>query len=334
MKNRILINKLAAVLLIIAMMLCLFSCEDNNGEEISEYDKEMARIIYEKQQLYHEKDNLKKGVNASISLFSYISFIFTELDAGLYNDVLPVLTENGPFVGVMAYSEDELPGGEGNITVEQHDELISLGWGNALYWNGEGELSAFLNSMEHTLGALGIDMPLSVVFGGDSYHPDHDAVLLEYGIENAVQSGKGDYSLIEKDEPIGIWHPGITGWRTSKISTKIKSTLEASGGYSTFMIVFDNSPENSTTSYYHIEGESVSNGMREEVFVKMLINFKRAAEKETILVLTVDASREAAKTHFDDIRKYEEESSRRIAEIDIQIAALDREMIDLYEKYN
>ena len=41
-----------------------------------------------------------------------------------------------------------------------------------------------------------------------------------------------------------------------------------------------------------------------------------------------------AKTHFDDIRKYEEESSRRIAEIDIQIAALDREMIDLYEKYN
>ena len=334
LKNRIMRNRLLCLLLLASMTVCLFSCSGYRRSEVSEYDRELSALVYEKQQLQIQKNDIEKGIDVAVVPLAYMSFIFTEVDAGLYSDVLPVLNEYGPFVGVMAFSEDELPGGEGNVTVEQYNELMNLGWGNALYWNGEGELSAFLDTMELALGDIGIEMPKSVLFENDAYSPDCDALLLERGIENAVHSGIEDYSIVEKTDPDGVWHPGYVGWRNLKKSTRLKSAIEANGGYSAFRIVFDNSPENFDTAYYHIEGESVSNGAREQVFGKMMSSFKKSVEAGTISVMTIEESRNAAEAHFRGVEEYQEYAKTRIAEIDAEIASVEKKILELYDKYH
>ena len=334
MKNRTVRNRFLCILLCASMIICLFSCSGYGHAEMDDYDRELALLVYEKQQLQSQKIDIERGEANAVPLFAYMSFIFTELDAGLYTDVLPVLTEYGPFVGVMAFSVDELPGGEGNITKEQYDELISLGWGNALYWDGEGELAAFLDTAESLLRDMNIEMPKSVFFEKDSYSEDYDALLLEWGIENAVHSGNTDYGIVEKKNPDGVWHPGYVGWRNLKKSTRLKSSIESNGGYSAFRIVFDNSPENAETAYYHIPDESTSNGTREQVFEKMMLSFKKSNEAGTIKVMTIEGSREAAAAHFRGVEEYREYAKDRIAEIDAKIVSVEARILDLYDKYH
>ena len=325
--------RMTAVILLVAAVFTLFSC-NRRAEEDPEYERQLAALINEKQILLKEREALQNGMSAAVGRCSFMSFIFTELDDGLYNDVFPIFSDGEPIVGVMALSEDELPGLEGRVTREQFDRLVGLGWGTALYWDGEGSLVDFLDSMRAKLSVLGIDMPSSLVFKAGMYELEYDSVLESYGIFNAFHGGDADFSLVDSSDPEGTWHPGIIGWRNLQQSTRLKQFIETKGGYSAFQIVFDNSPENHQTAFYHIEGESTGNGLRPEVFARMIKSFKKSIEKGTMRVLNIDDTRVAVGDYYEAKDKYLTDAELRYAEIAAEILEIEGRITQLYDLYH
>ena len=337
---RALILTLLAVSVLLSSAACDYHGEDEQllfGPKDNEaYESERAPLIYKKQQLIREKENLVPDMEKKLGNTSYMSFIFTELDSALYTDIYPVLSDGeSKLVGVMAFSEDELPGADGNITVEQYEELISLGWGNSLYWNGEIPLADFILQMKDLLEGMNIDLPESIMFGPELYTYDYDALLLEHGIKNAVHGGEGNLNTIESTEPAGVWHPGCIEWRRLGVSTQLKRTIEANGGYSLFEICFstENTEKNVRASYFPIDGVD-SDANRTEVFASMIRQFKESVSAGDIEVLSIDDTRLRNEKHYSDRRIYEAENEARLKEIDELITEVDREITELYLKYH
>lgn len=326
--------KMSVVLAVIAsFLLSLWGC---TPDENPEYERQVSRLIHQKQQLTTEKYNLANNMEKELGNTSYMSLVFTQLPEALYNEVYPVMAEGEvKLVGVMAFSENELPGLEGKITVEEYEELISVGWGNALYWNGETKLVDFLSDMQLLLGEIDVAFPRTVMFGPALYSTEYDAVLEEYGIENAIHDAEGDSEIVEDENPDGIWRPGCIGWRCIGISTRLKKFVQTNGGYALFEIAFnsENTPKNVQTSYFPIHGDT-NDSNRTDVFVNMVNNFKSSIKEGEIEVFNVDDTRAKVARYYSEKSRIEAENAARSEEIDEMLHQLDRQITELYAKYH
>ena len=260
-----------------------------------------------------------------------------ELDSALYTEAFPIMSRENEndvsIVGVMALSEGEIPGLAGKITREQYGTLIEIGWGNALYWSGEGELSTFITNMQALLEPLDIDLPTTVVFAQGTYDAAHDAVLSEYGIENAVHSGEGGLAYVESGEPDGVWHPGRIGWRCLGTSTRLKDTVESDGGYSIFEIGFDNSADKYETTFFPVVGDD-SDADRVDKFYNMIASFKKSVINGKMTVDSVDRVRDIVENYHVAREMAELENAARLFEIEEELKAVNDEITQLYNRYH
>lgn len=323
-----------ALLIVVSLMLSFSSCKRSSYN--AEYENKLSELICEKQRLINEKNQLDITIEQELGNASFMSFAFTEIDEALYTEVYPMMCPDGEeidLVGVMALSKDELPGMDGNISMEQYLELASVGWGTALYWDGMGELEGFIVEMQSLLGELEIDLPASVIFAKGSYDTSCDEMLTRYGIKNAVHSGEGDLKYIEKTAPDGVWHPGRIGWRWLGESTRLKKSIEANDGYALFEICFTNSWENTHTSFYAIEGDAETDEQRKDKFYSMLQSFRESIAAGEIEVRNIDDTRARFTEYFDKLALLESEKEKRLAEIESLINDVTRRMTELYNEY-
>ena len=325
----------ACVLLLVAVSLTLSFASCKRSSYNAEYEKKLADLIYENQMLINEKNQLDSVMEKELGNASFMSFVFVEIDAELYTDVYPMMSaENeADLVGIVALSEDELPGMTGNISIDQYNELISAGWGNALYWNGEGELADFIERMQTLLGGMEIELPQNIIFASGVYTKAFDEILLQHGIENAVHSGEEELRYIEQSNPDGVWHPGRIGWRWLGESTRLKQRVETDYGYALFEINFGRSAEDSRTSFFSIDGESENDEQRREKFERMLNSFRTSMEAEKIDVCRIEDTRTRFELYFERLAVLTEEKEKRLAEIDSLINDVTRRMTELYNEY-
>lgn len=310
---------------IVFLSVLAVSCEKQETDP--EYELKLSELNYKKQLLVNERDRLESDVLATLGNTSYMSLLFTGLDSVIYTDIFGVMTDGDiKIVGVLAFSRDELPGMEGKITEEQYRLLVSQGWGNALYWDGEGELSAFLDDMKASLESIGIDMPKSIAFKAKTYLKSYDALLGEYGIVNAVHSGEEGLDIIEVNEPDGVWHPGRVGWIASNSGT-LKQYVETNSGYALFEIGFDTSVPQ--TSYYTSSG-----GTNVSRLEKMLGIFRDSIAAGKVEVLDIDGTREKVLQYNLILRDKEAYIEARTAELDAEIQKIERKITDLYYEYH
>lgn len=322
-------KKLVALMLALLMTFSFVSCSDEDDVNV-EYELKLSELMLKKQKLNHELSTLSDVSEK----YACMSFIFTELDSGLYDDVLPILhDEKYNIVGVMAFSPEELPGLDGKITEIEYRELISYGWGTAIYWNGEGDLGEYITSLGATLDTMDIELPVSIIFEDGTYKKEYDAVIQSHGIENAIHSGDEGDPLVESTMPEGVWHPGCMGWRTYGKSTKLKSSIETVGGYALFRIVFENTPENVTSSFYPIPDESLATGHRSEVFIRMINSFKRSLDANYITVDIIENAREEMAEFVSYKQSVEDYNAKRRVEIQNELADIDRQITELYNEY-
>jgi len=323
-------KKMMAVLLVLALLFSSVACGNNNSDT-SEYEAKLASLVYRKQVIYEELEKL----NYEVAIFGCMSFVFTQLNSGIYEDVYPIFhTEKYNIVGVFAFSEDELPGLDDKITWEQYNELISLGWGTSLFWDGEGELSEYLENMTSVLSEYELELPKSLMFETGKYLAEYDTLLTQYGIENIIHAGDTGLPIVEAANPDGAWHPGYMGWRTYNKSTKLKASIETVGGYAVFRIAFDNSAENVTTSFYGIPGESTANGVREEVFERMLDSFKKSIDNGTITVENIENARDLYRNYMTEKINKKTYTAEKRAELEAELASVEKKITELYDEYH
>ena len=321
------------VLFVLVASVALFSISCKSGYD-EEYEAKLAELIYQKQKLFDERDRLEPDMIERLGNTSYMSIVFVQLDSALYTDAYPLMSAGDvKLVGVMALSEDELPGTDGNITVAQYEELISLGWGDALYWDGDGDLGAFLRGMQVLLADIGMPLPKSVIFAEEAYSLSYDSVLAEYGIENAVHSGEANLAYIEKSEPDGIWHPGRIGWRWIGKSTLLKKAVETESGYALFEVGFDNSESAVRTSFFPIAGDS-GDSNRVSIFGNMMQSFKSSVAAGDIEVYNITDTRARVCAYYEERRNIEAENESRREQLNSQIHRIEAEITELYNQYH
>ena len=328
------------------MLLSLVACKDDEDEiaKAKEYQIKLSALNLEKQALLDEKHVLRNGMTAAIGHNAYMSFVFLAVDEGLYHDVLPIFEDSDiKLAGVIAFSEDEIPGMDGNLTLDQYGEMLGLGWTSTLYWKGPHEeataeeayieLCGFIETMRAKLADISIDMPNTMVFAPGAYTVDYDEYLESCGIITVLHDGDNDFGLIASDDPEGVWHAGIIGWRDLSRSTRLKRKVELNGGYSAFMIGFDNHEDNYATSFYPIDGESTLNGERVAVFARMIDKFRSSIQADKIHVTGIDEAREGMTAYYDARDAYLLSSEQRCAEIDILLRDVERRILELYDEY-
>lgn len=336
MRESSIVKRLLSIMLVVVMLITGSACKKD--EPNREYEKKRQELYNEKQALIDERFLLIQNLDKILGNRAYMSFVFIGIDAGLYEDVLPIFEDGDvKLTGVMALSENELPGMDGKITVSQYRELVEHGWETTLYWNKTasdvGEIMSFLDNMKSELSELGIDFPKSIVFEEGTYTVIYDGLLSGYGIETVMHDGNNDFGIIASEKPEGTWHAGIIGWRDLLRSTRLKNAIENNEGYAAFKISFDNIEENYATSFYPIDGESTANGIRTDVFIRMINNFKKSVRNGNIHVEGIEGSRQKIIDYFDDEVKYRAEVDARVEEIDILIEDVDRRISELYDEY-
>lgn len=330
-----LLMKIGAIVLALAIVfgaVWFFFIRDTESE-YSEYDAKLDKLAYKKQQLQTELDKLGPDMEKRLGNTSYMSFIFTSLDEALYTSAHPIMAEGSTdLVGILGLSPSELPDMEGKITKKQFDTLMLLEWGTALYWDGNGDLEAFIVNMQTLLEDAKIDFPETLSFKNGKYRAEYDAIIAEYGIKNVIHNGESGLAIRVEGQPEGIWHPGVVGWKAGMSATLLKRSVESEGGYALLEINFNNSPDNSAYSYFEIEGESENE--RIDSFRKMVNLFKTSVKSGAIEVLTTEEVRAKVEKYYSERTVIELEHAERRRELLAEISDIERQMTELYYEYN
>ena len=228
-----------------------------------EYKLATAALTLERARLQVEYTDVEYDSFVGLPQAACTVLVFEELDRQLYDTIY---TEHGVggerFPAVMCLSKDELPGLDGSLTRGEFDIMISDNWSVALYWNGEGELSEYLDYMTETLSGLGIDMPDTVVFEAKTYTLDYDELLSERGILHAVHHGEGGLMLVDTSVRSPVRHPGVMGWNETYQQKLFHNKIKEGKGVAGFLFSFTDSK---LSSYLDL-----SNAELRESFTRML----------------------------------------------------------------
>lgn len=300
------------------------------------YETETQELRAEKANLLSKYNRLVDEYVDAVGIKGSLSFAFIDLDTVLYDVVYPMLSEEeGSIAGILCFSPGNLPGMEGKITSEQYGELVSVGWGNALYFETDKDedgneipLDTWLYEMRTSLGNAGIAMPNTVVFGSDfEYEAELDGLLLENGITHAVQYDSDDFPLIETTAEDGVWHPGACGWLTSGVSSVMFNEVKRNGGHFVFTVAF-NRPKDVYENYDPQNVDVV------DQFEKMLVTIKTSCiDGEFTVYSDLDEAKEyrAVYNAGVEVAKAEAEADRAL--LQEQINDVDRQLLAVYNKY-
>ena len=323
---------------IVAIVQTAFGKKGPSKESIAEYERELSKLVYEKQSLTRQIGEIEDNIFGTIGKGAYMSFMFLNLDEELYDVVYPILNEGEyPLVGVLAFSADEMPGMYGKITMEQYGELLDAGWGTVLYWNGEGSLDTFIMEMRAMLTSADIDVPVSIAFKGGSYDKNYDSLLEDNGIVNVIHNGDGSMNILNVETPDGLWYPGYIGWNNRnkyKGSVRLKDATESSGGYALFAIKFYELENDDLrgTGYYPI-GEDADNTTEAQSFLRMIERFKNSIATSSIKITTVEGAREGRLEYEQLYGEMTAAGYEYKHQIEEQIKEVERQMTLLYSKY-
>ena len=327
------INISIIAMVVVGLILGAYFIFFHEEDTYSEYDAKLDKLAYKKQQLLSELDRLGPDMIKKLGNTSYMSFIFTGLDAAIYTSAHPIMAEgDNDLVGILAFSPEELPGLDGKITRKHFDTLMLLDWGTAIYWNGEGDLDEYLTTMKGLLDGLQINFPETIYFKAKTYSPDYDETVLAHGIKNVIHAGDGGLSIRVDGEPGDVWKVGYVGWQAGMSATLLKRSVESEGGYAFLAINFVANEENSAYSYFVLEGEDENK--RIDSFRKMVNLFKTSIRSGSIEVLSTEAVRAKVTKYYSERTVIELEYDQRRKDINAELAEIERQMTALYAEYH
>ena len=325
-------------------------------EEYTDYDIAMNQLLYKKTKILAQISNIRNEVTVAKGNTSYIGIIFTDLDRALYDTAYQVMSQRDPLgaepteetettdsieateatlppiVGVMALSPTELPGLDGNITRAEFDELVECGWGIALYFDGEGELYSYIETMRTLIEPLGItELPSTILFKKDVYTVDYDELLLTYGIDIAIHHGENDMPYIEINEPVGVWHPGAVGWKSGMDATYLRRNILLGGGYGFLEVNFGAIEENS--DYAFEELNKLGGNDRLPSFTTMVRLLAESVKTGDLEIYSPDSIRYKVERYYSDGVEIDIEYENKKASLEKELKEIERQIDELYKAH-
>ncbi len=267
-------------------------------EEVKKYSEPYE---VEKAKCTVELYNLERELNKLLPCGATMTMVVTSPRKMLYDNVYPIFSgtseynsknENLSLAGTICLSPTDLPGMDGNITVDEFSEMVEAGWSTALYVSHKGasDITNYLSTAKTQFSALGIDMPNTAYFISGAYSTNHDGSLMSYGIRNVIHHEESGYNLIGTDLESGMWRVGDLGWNTTGVANSAFTALLAGSGNLVFSIGFE---EGDKSRWF------VGDDMGNAAFSRMLDKFRDCVRADDMRVASLAEGRITYKAHID-----------------------------------
>ncbi len=335
-KNKLIIFTALAIFLSVALAVGAYfgAMALINGYMVDKRDEVIAPLEFERARLRRELASLENDLVAGLPNGSTITTVVTDLSVKLYDILFPIYEgvnhDQDPgtlkMVGSMCLHESELPGGNGNISVEQFNEMMDAGWNTVLRVTKKNaeDLTSYVASMTEKLGALGIAMPDTLYFDLNAYAMKLDEEILSLGMTTVLHHREHALPIFGTDAAPELWRVGCISWNSGETVATFGRLVSSSG---TLVITYsferaveeDYFPPDIYGAYYS--------------FNKMLSMFRTNIEGGKLAVSDVASGRD----RYAEYKKAYSEMSvimeaRRIM-LEEQIAKLDEQIFDIYSKF-
>ena len=176
--------------------------------------RQMVPLQQQKRAILDQMNLLQREYEGKLAETATVKRVFPDLDERLYLEVFPVMLQYG-FKGVLALSEDQVPGQPGLITIRQFEEMVRDGWTYCLNWDGESVLWDEFTAVQWKMPESTLNMPDTVYLKPETYIPDMDLMLQRQGVRILVHHGEQGLRIDIEGQENSLWHIGAVTWDDS-----------------------------------------------------------------------------------------------------------------------
>ena len=301
----------SALLAVVLVVLLVREFQERQESEKYYEDKyvEAMPLRAQKRELEQQLAQVEREYQVKINGKGTLTLLCMDMTEDIYTVIYPQMQEYG-YVGLLAVTEETLPGAEDCMEAEQVTELLDAGWCLCLHWNGERALEEWLMDMRERLKAQSMDMPKEIYFERETYETEYDELLATYGLEAVVHHQEPGLPALTTQTEEGIWHIGAWGWNQVNARKSMEQALEEGAG-----LVFTIGAK-----YYYDE----------EQFPKMLTVLAEYEAAERLYVTDV-ASAYAYRGETEEARgALQQELEAEREKLKAEIAAVNKQIFELY----
>ena len=190
MKKKIIIS--VSVFCSIAFIVSLILGIAAQNEEKSKIDykfEQIKALEAEKASALKEIEDLEKEYNKKREEKATMQILLTSCDKEFFDKLYPSM-QSEKLKGVIAFTLDDFPGENGNITMQELHNLIKEGWDYAVIWDGKGDFNKFMREAKDSFFVHRLMMPKTIYFKADRYYKKYDKETEEFGFNNVIHHGE------------------------------------------------------------------------------------------------------------------------------------------------
>lgn len=338
------------ILVVAALMVGVYyvrQADQTQQNQISSLYTEVEPLQKLRTTLIEERSKYVEDFQASLRDPSTIQILFREMDEHIFDEVYPVMRENG-VTGVLGISTQEFPDRHHKLTMEQFNRLTMDGWGTCLLFDVDYSTrpESWLNSIQHRLDRNSIDMPSAIYFPDGGYNPDTmDELLLSFGITTVVQNAEDGRSNVVTR--VGkIWRTGAMPWNYTGIGSDVERLAVTDRGNICFTISINNLWDafeeksfaellNSWTNFLvgEPDEQTVASTPSPSPTSSAVGQGEELQNEPQLRVTTFEKARAAHRKAEAGLTKLIEEHDAGVAEYDRQIEELDNQISEVYNKW-
>lgn len=211
--------------------------EQKQTQKVEELDDAKRPLSVKKNEIEQKMADLDNDYEAGKMPKATSQVIFTDLREEIYQTCYPIMKEF-EYAGVLAVAWNQLPGGEGLLTVEQFRQLLDEGWTICIKWDAQTPAKEWWPKLQAQLKELNVEVSPVVYFKTGEYTRGLDAQLLEMGFSIVVHHGEESDSLIQLNDEEGIWHIGAVGFMGEKPKLRLTEAVAQKGNI-TYLVGFE-----------------------------------------------------------------------------------------------
>lgn len=239
-KRNILIIAIVALVGLIIFLGVTKKAEEKEAAKQAKIEKESLPYNVEKEKLQVEMEDLEAKYQSEQKKKSTIQFLFTDIKEEMYKNCYPKMKENG-FVGILALSNQQLPGKTGCITVEQFQELIKAGWTVCVKWDEKSSVNQWWPNLQKSIKDLGVQ-PECIYVPAGTYNTKLDSTIQKMGFSIVICGKNESQSPIQTKLEEGLWHVGGFGFMGRGAKKWLENAV-AKDANVTFLIGFQKTDE-------------------------------------------------------------------------------------------
>lgn len=303
----------------------------------------------EREALVQEQASLEADYALQMRDIGTVELLFREMDKKIFSDVYPLMRDSG-IVGVLGISNEEYPGMNGKLTLEQFSRLITDGWGSCLLYDRKpADFESWYSSLQRNMEHDKIPLPTAVFPAEGCYDSSMDEVLVACGIRTVILSTEDGHSAIVN--PVGgseLWFTGAMPWNYTGVNRDTEILSRTSGANLVFTLSFKNLWDAFEKDAFTQTLDTWQSLLPEDDILQELIEPTPTPAVQTpsteapedpltrpqLKVVTLDGARRAHEEAEAKNVELEAEFKARQAELEKQIAALDEEIRGYYDKWS